>query len=125
MKEIIQSTYFNASLLAGIVFLTMGFFIRRFPPKSKNTWYGYRSTLSTKNTAMWYAANNHAAYISRRLGTLLIIFGIGCAIFFTRQTEVFFYCTITPVIMSVLYMAGYTEWRLSQEFDEEGNRMEE
>lgn len=74
---------------------------------------------------MWYAANIHAAYISRRLGTLLIIFGIACALFFTKQTEIFFYCTITPVIVGVLYLAGHTEWRLSQEFDEEGNPITE
>lgn len=125
MITFIYSTYCNASLLAGLVFLIMGYFIRRFPPKSIKTWYGYRSFYSTQNIDTWNAANAHAAYISRKIGILLLVFGIICALFFPSQTELFFYVTISPVVVGALYMVGYTEWRLGQEFDEEGKKREE
>lgn len=125
MTTFIHSTYCNASLLAGLVFLFMGYFIRRFPPKSMKTWYGYRSFYSTQNIETWNAANVHAAYISRRIGILLLVFGIVCSFVFSAQTELFFYVTISPVVIGALYMVGYTEWRLGQEFDEEGKKREE
>ena len=124
MTTFIYSTYCNASLLAGLVFLIMGYFIRRFPPKSIKTWYGYRSFYSTQNIDTWHAANAHAAYISRKIGILLLVFGIVCALFFSSQTELFFYVTISPVVIGALYMVGYTEWKLGQEFDEEGKKRE-
>lgn len=124
MITFIYSTYCNASLLAGLAFLIMGYMIRRFPPKSIKTWYGYRSFYSTQNIDTWHAANAHAAYISRKIGILLLVFGIACAIFFSAQTELFFYITISPVVVGALYMVGYTEWRLGQEFDEEGKKRE-
>ena len=115
---------YSRSLLAGLVFLIMGYFIRRFPPKSIKTWYGYRSFYSTQNIDTWHAANAHAAYISRKIGILLLVFGIVCALFFSSQTELFFYVTISPVVIGALYMVGYTEWKLGQEFDEEGKKRE-
>jgi uncharacterized membrane protein len=122
MKALLHSTYCNASLLCGLIFLFMGFFIRRYPPRSMKTWYGYRSFYSTRNMDMWRAANEYAAYMSRRTGLILFVFGIACGLFFERQSELFYYVTVGPVIICVLYMVGYTEWRLGQEFDEEGNR---
>ncbi|MET7000974.1 SdpI family protein [Chitinophaga defluvii] len=122
MKEFLHSTYCNASLLAAIIFLFMGFFIHRYPPRSTKTWYGYRSELSTKNTAMWHAGNRYAAYISRRIGIILLLTGIACALFFDQQTQVFYYITVGAVIIGVLYMVGFTEWKLAQEFDETGTK---
>ncbi|HEY8916735.1 MAG TPA: SdpI family protein [Chitinophaga sp.] len=122
MTTLLHSTYCNASLLAGLLFLFMGYFIRRYPPKSLKTWYGYRSFYSTQNIETWRAANTYASHISRRIGILLFVFGIASALFFEKQTELFFYVTISPVVIGALYMVGYTEWMLGQEFDEEGNK---
>lgn len=122
MTTLLHSTFCNASLLAGALFLFMGYFIHRYPPKSIKTWYGYRSFYSTRNIDTWHAANAYASYMSRRIGALLLVFGIACALFFERQSETFFYVTISPVIIGALYMVGYTEWMLGQEFDENGNK---
>jgi hypothetical protein len=122
MTTFIHSTYCNASLLAGLVFLFTGYFIRRYPPRSMKTWYGYRSFYSTQNIDTWHAANGYAAHISRRIGLLLLPFGLLCALIFRTQTELFFYVTISPVVIGALYMVGYTEWKLGQDFDEEGKK---
>jgi uncharacterized membrane protein len=124
MTTLLHSTYCNASLLAGLLFLFMGYFMRRYPPKSLKTWYGYRSFYSTQNIETWRAANTYASHISLRIGILLLVFGIACALFFEKQTELFFYVTISPVVIGALYMVGYTEWMLGQEFDEEGKKRE-
>ncbi|NSL88122.1 hypothetical protein ECE50_014840 [Chitinophaga sp. Mgbs1] len=100
----------------------MGYLVRRFPPKSIKSWYGYRSFLSTRNPEMWQVANQDAAYISRRIGFILILIGICCALLFDRQTDWFWYITVGAVVAGTMYMVGYTEWRLQQMFDEEGKR---
>ncbi|WP_212002759.1 SdpI family protein [Chitinophaga sp. HK235] len=113
----LHSTYCNAAIFAGILFFFMGYFIRRYPPKSTKTWYGYRSVLSTQSPEMWHEANQDAAYISRRIGTILIPTGFACALFFEGQTDWFWYITVGSVIIAVMYMVGYTEWRLQQKIN--------
>lgn len=100
----------------------MGYIIRRYPPKNMKAWYGYRSVLSTRNLDMWHEANRDAAYISRRIGLVLLVTGLACALVFPRQTDWFYYITVGLVVAGTLYMVGFTEWRLSQTFDDDGNR---
>ncbi|MBV8255377.1 MAG: SdpI family protein [Chitinophaga sp.] len=122
ITNILHSTWCNAALLAGSIFLVMGYLIRRFPPKSIKTWYGYRTFLSTRNQEMWDAGNKDAAMVSRKVGFILILLGICCALFFERKSDWFMYITVGAVVAGALYIAGYTEWMLSNEFDEEGKR---
>ncbi len=120
--NILHSTWCNAALLGGLIFLLMGYLIKHYPPKSINTWYGYRTFLSTRNQEMWDAGNKDAAMVSRQVGSVLILLGICCALFFDRQSDWFMYITVGAVVAGVLYITGYTEWMLSNEFDEEGQR---
>ncbi|MCK7556922.1 SdpI family protein [Chitinophaga sedimenti] len=124
MEKLVYSPWFNASLLAGLLFLLMGLLIRRFPPKSTKAWYGYRTFLSTQNKEMWDSANQYAAWFSRRAGIALLLIGLMMGYIFKKQTDLFLYLTIGPVIISALLMAGYTEWYLHETFDEEGHRRE-
>ncbi|HVI45984.1 MAG TPA: SdpI family protein [Chitinophaga sp.] len=119
----LHSTYCNAALFAGVLFFIMGNLIRLYPPKTTKSWYGYRSFLSTRNLEMWHTANQEAAYISRRIGVILILTGIICALVFDRQTDWFFYITVGAVVTGAMYMVGHTEWQLSQHFDDNGNRI--
>jgi hypothetical protein len=122
MDSIIHSPFCNASLLAGLLFLFMGWMIRKYPPRSLKTWYGYRTFSSTINEDTWYEANQYAAYISRCLAYILIPFGLLMAFIFDSQTDVFLYLTVTPVIIGALLLTGLTEWHLLQEFDEDGHK---
>lgn len=122
MEKLLQSPWCNASILAGLLFLSMGLLIRRFPPKTTKTWYGYRTFLSTQNKEMWDSANQYAGYVSRRAGILLLPYGIVLALVFSRQSDIFLYLTIGPVIIAALLMAGLTEWYLHETFDEDGQR---
>lgn len=119
----LHSTWCNAAIFAGVIFFFMGFFIHRYPPKSTKSWYGYRSFLSTKTPEMWRSANEYAAYISRRIGVILILTGIACALLFDRQSDWFLYITIGAVVAGAMYMVGDTEWELTRHFDKDGNRI--
>ena len=119
----LHSTSCNAAIFAGALFFFMGFFIHRYPPKSTKSWYGYRSFLSTKTPEMWRSANEYAAYISRRIGVILILTGIACALLFDRQSDWFLYITIGAVVTGAMYMVGDTEWELTRHFDKDGNRI--
>ncbi|PSL46802.1 SdpI/YhfL family protein [Chitinophaga niastensis] len=123
LLRFLHTTYCNAALFAGVLFCIMGYFIRRYPPKSTKSWYGYRSFLSTRNLEMWHAANKYAAYTSRRIGVILILTGVACALVFDRQTDWFLYITVGAVVAGTMYMVGDTEWQLSQHFDKDGNRI--
>lgn len=122
MTGILHSPFCNASLLAGLLFLFMGFMIRRFPPRSMKTWYGYRTFSSTVNKQTWDEANQYAAYVSRIMGCILIPFGLLAGIVFKTQSDIFLYVTISPVIFCALLLTGLTEWHLLQVFDEDGER---
>jgi hypothetical protein len=123
LLRFLHTTYCNAALFAGVLFCIMGYGIRRYPPKSLKSWYGYRSFLSTRNLEMWHAGNKYAAYTSRRIGVILILIGVACALIFDRQTDWFLYITVGAVVAGTMYMVGDTEWQLSQHFDKDGNRI--
>ncbi|MBV7531221.1 SdpI family protein [Chitinophaga sp. sic0106] len=122
ITSFVHSTYCNAALFGGLLFVIMGYLIARFPPKSVNAWYGYRSFLSTRNQEMWEAANKDAAFVSKKVGFVLMLIGICCALIFDRQSDWFMYITVGTLVAGVLYIVGDTEWMLSNEFDDDGNR---
>ncbi|MFX1704191.1 SdpI family protein [Chitinophaga sp. CC14] len=119
----LHSTYCNAAIFAGILFYLMGYFIHRFPPKSTKSWYGYRSVLSTKTPEMWRSANEYAAYISRRVGVILVVTGVACALLFQSQSDWFWYITVGAVVAGTMYLVGDTEWELTRHFDKDGKRI--
>ncbi|MDQ0108224.1 putative membrane protein [Chitinophaga terrae (ex Kim and Jung 2007)] len=121
--RILHSTFFNAGIIFGSLFVLMGFFIHRFPPKSTRSWYGYRSFLSTRNLDMWRAANEYAAYTSLRIGAVLILLGFACALLYDQQTDWFYYITVGAVVCGTMYIVGNTEWQLTRHFDKDGKRI--
>lgn len=87
-----------------------------------NKWYGYRTYLSTKNQQMWDEANQYAAYLSRKMGGYLFLLGIAIGLAFPAQNDWFYYLSCGAVIICALLLVGLTEWHLSQNFDEQGNK---
>ncbi|MBO9733069.1 MAG: SdpI family protein [Chitinophaga sp.] len=123
LLRFLHTTYCNAAIFAGVLFILMGYVIHRFPPKTTKSWYGYRSVLSTKTLEMWHSANEYAAGISKRVGIIMFVFGIACALLFESQTDWFWYLTVGAVVAGTMYMVGDTEWELTRHFDKDGNRI--
>jgi hypothetical protein len=123
LLRFLHTTYCNAAIFAGVLFFLMGYVIHRFPPKSTKSWYGYRSFLSTKTPEMWHSANEYAAYISKRIGIILLATGVACALIFESQSDWFLYITVGAVVAGTMYMVGDTEWQLTRHFDKDGKRI--
>lgn len=122
MQPIIHSTFFNADILAGLVFLLIGWLIITFPPKTRKKIYGYRSYLATRNEDTWKEANKFAGRHCVRLAYVLIGIGIVIGFIFSTQNNWYYLLSVGVVIIAVMNLRGETEWHLSQYFDEEGNR---
>lgn len=59
------------SLLTGGVFLVAGLIQLRFPPRSINHIYGYRTARSMKSAESWYFAQRYSARIMIGMGLIL------------------------------------------------------
>lgn len=122
MQGIMHSTFFNADILFGAVFLVMGWVIRLFPPKNRKKIYGYRSFLSTRNHETWVEANHFAGHHSLRIGCVLIGIGLAIGLLFHTQNNWYYLFSVGAVIIAALNLRGETEWYLSQHFEENGER---
>jgi uncharacterized membrane protein len=122
MQGIIHSTFFNADILAGLIFLLMGWMISSFPPKNRKKIYGYRSFLSTRNHDTWVAANQFAGSHSLRIACVLIGIGIVIGFLFNSQNNWYYLFSVGAVIIAAMNLRGETEWYLSQHFEENGER---
>src|SRR4051812_20561257 len=63
------------TLLIGFIFLIIGFFFRTFLPRKINSFYGYRTTSSKRNSDTWAAANKYSASLMLFEGIILISIG--------------------------------------------------
>lgn len=121
MRSIIHSTFFNADILAGIIFLAMGWIIRSFPPASRRKFYGYRSYLSTRNSETWKEANAFAGRHSLRIAYVLLGIGILIGVIFSTQSNWYYLISVGAVIIAAMNLRGETEWHLSRLFEDDGS----
>lgn len=121
MRSIIHSTFFNADLLAGLLFWIMGGLIYFFPPKSRKKIYGYRSYLSTRTPETWKEANAFAGKHSMRIAYVLLGIGIVVGVLFKKQDNWYYLLSVGAVIIAALNLRGETEWHLSRLFEDDGS----
>lgn len=122
MPQIIHSTFFNADILVGLLFLLMGLLTRIFPPRTRKNIYGYRSFLSTRNEETWQEANSFATKHSLKIACVLMGIGIVIGFLFKTQNDWYYLFSVGAVIIAVLNLRGETEWYLSQHFEDNGER---
>lgn len=122
MQPITHSTFFNADILIGLLFLLMGLLTKIFPPRSSKSIYGYRSFLSTRNEETWQEANHFATQHSLRIACVLMGIGIVIGFLFKTQSDWYYLFSVGTVIIAVLNLRGETEWYLSQHFEDNGER---
>lgn len=89
---IIQNPIVLISLIVVLIF-------KLFPPKSINSWYGYRTTRSMKNDINWEIAQKYSANLSILiLGIVLII---QCILYVLYQST-----TLTELTTVGLWLVG-------------------
>ena len=63
-------------LSTGLVFIAVGFIMNRYPPKTINSFYGYRTPSSMKNQEQWNFAQLYSSNLMIKLGVILCLLSI-------------------------------------------------
>jgi len=63
-------------LIVSIVIILLGFLFMKYPPKSRNSMYGYRTPMSMKNQDTWDVSQKHSGFIVIILGIINSVFWI-------------------------------------------------
>ncbi|WP_233244193.1 SdpI family protein [Brumimicrobium oceani] len=61
--------------LTGAIFVLVGVFMLKFPPKNINSLYGYRTSSSMKSDERWIFAQKYSAKEFIKLGLILMVIG--------------------------------------------------
>ena len=72
----LDSVLFITQILTGPIFLITGWILRRFPPKSINSLYGYRTPRSMKNKENWDFSQTYAANLMMQCGGFMLAIAI-------------------------------------------------
>lgn len=76
MENSIETPLFLIPVLSGIIFILTGLLMYKFPPKSINSFYGYRTNNSMKNQERWDFAQKYSAVEMIKLASLLVLSGL-------------------------------------------------
>ncbi|MCD8357287.1 MAG: SdpI family protein [Clostridia bacterium] len=113
-------------LLIPLLMVGFGWYFRRYPPENINYWFGYRTTMSTKNQDTWQFAQRYYGNLSWKLGwPTLIISAIVPLFYMGRSTEFVGVCGGILCLLQlvlVLYPIIPIEIALRKTFDKNGNR---
>ncbi|GAA4092173.1 SdpI family protein [Mucilaginibacter panaciglaebae] len=115
--------YIFGPQLVGIFIYAAGVIMQRFPPKSINGFYGYRTLSSMKNQHTWDVANRYAARLMAGVGILSFTAGIAITIALNyliadeQKTEEFMAAiTICSAIAPAVLVIVLTERHLNKTF---------
>ncbi len=111
--------YFNIfSMLAFLIGLPLA--LKFFPPKEINGFYGYRTTLSTKNQDTWQEAHTYLPQILLKLAIPTALLIVCLAIFLPITAAVFFAAFL--ILVPILGAMFFTSKHLAKTFDNNGKR---
>jgi uncharacterized membrane protein len=102
-------------LLLGAVFMASGWFLQRFPPTSKNPWYGYRTSTSMRSPEAWKFAQCFSARVMKRLGIAYVVCASICLIWPSTNKNAAAFGLIFFVV-SLVAMLVYIEIVLRKHF---------
>lgn len=115
-----------ADIMIPLVMIIFGRIFIKSPPKNINDMYGYRTTMSMKNTDTWNFAHKYCGRLWFKTGMIILpisVFALG--FFFGRETDtvgliggIICCLQMIPLILSVIL----TEVALKKTFDNVGNR---
>lgn len=109
-----------ASLIVGPVFIICGFILMKFPPKTINNLYGYRTSFSMKNQDTWDTAQKYGGYSMIILGIVNSIFGVWATIQPLIVNGIV--AQMILLIIGVVVMLVADERHLGKIFNKDGSR---
>jgi uncharacterized membrane protein len=115
MSIFFEQAHFVISLLVGGIFSLAGFIMLKFPPKSINHLYGYRTPLSMQSQKHWDYAQGIAAKKMIFLGLLLVGFAF-ISLLFEISEVVSILLPLILIISVSLYLFMSVERALKKKF---------
>ncbi|WP_053990810.1 SdpI family protein [Mangrovimonas sp. TPBH4] len=111
----IDNPLFLIPASSGAIFILVGLIMLKFPPKTINGIYGYRTGRSMKNQERWDFAQVYAAKILMIAGAFLIIFSL-LGFVFTPSHKTATALGMTSLIGSVIGILIKVEHAIKQKF---------
>lgn len=115
-----------ADTLLPVVMICFGKLFQKFPPKTINPVFGYRTKMSMKNRDTWQFAHQYCGKVWRLCGVILLPLSMIPMFFVMGQNE-----EIVGILGSILWVVQlipltgsvfFTERALKKTFDENGCR---
>ena len=104
-------------LSCGLFLLIIGGLLYKFPPKTINTLYGYRTNRSMRNQDTWDSANSYAAKWVLRFGSFTCHIAGASYIEFPYHNALI---SIISMVILVVLVISLTESHLKRHFDKDG-----
>lgn len=113
----LENDLFLVLFLTGIVFIVVGLFMLKFPPKQINGLYGYRTSSSMKNQERWDFAQIYAAKEMMKIGGIQVIIGLFAQLFSPSEI-VGVILGLGFVLLSCVLLAVRVERAIKNKFNE-------
>lgn len=106
------------AILTGIIFMSLGLIMMKYPPKNINDFYGYRMPSVMKSQERWDFAQKFASVKSFQLGVVLFAFSFLNPLIGISQPQS---CVIGIgiMILGCAYMVFVTEKAIKKNFPNE------
>lgn len=105
----------NPLLLIGLIFIVAGFILHKFPPKTINTLYGYRTKRLMRDQKSWDFAQLYSSKLMMQFGLLYAFIGLIGFIYKPNETIVAI-ITITLLIAIAAIIIVIVERKLKNRF---------
>lgn len=69
----IENPFFIVLILTAVIFILSGFLTSKYPPKSINSFYGYRTSRSMKNQDIWDVAQKISSKKITKYGVIMAL----------------------------------------------------
>ena len=113
--SIILGPFTIICILAGFVFIMGGWILRKYPPKTINHWYGYRTPASKMNQQRWDFAQKYSAGCAIETGLILILIGF-MGTFIEVPEEKSVWLALVTTVFAVAFLVLRVESAIKRKF---------
>lgn len=111
----LSNALFMVPASTGLVFIVVGFFMHRFPPKKINGLYGYRTAKSMKSQDHWDFAQRFASIEMMRAGGILLLASL-LGLVFDLTEDVGTLVGLGILILAIILMVVRVEQAIKRRF---------
>ncbi|SMC36928.1 SdpI family protein [Cellulophaga tyrosinoxydans] len=110
-----------STIFTSILFIGIGFYWFKYPPKNINNLYGYRTRRSMANQQIWDYANKIGAKMLLVLGVVTLVLGVFLVLVLPLMS---IFLTIVLILIGLGVGMYWCETKLNRHFDKNGKPKE-